>query len=181
MIFLPADKRKSFLQVDRITLRVPSQTCPKYPNSMFVISLQYHKENIKDEVNLLPVHKQEVFSNLYYHFRNVPPGMPKLPKASVFGQACLGITQNNMFAIFSEYIKKEVNDEVDFLHADKYESFLQIDTLIVYDDGQEKIGILQCFYNISKKKLEMNLIFCMQISIKFSCKLISTLGYLCYS
>ena len=53
--FLPADKRKSFLEVDRITLRVPSQTCPKYPNIMFVISLQYLKENIKDEVNLLPV------------------------------------------------------------------------------------------------------------------------------
>ena len=31
------------------------------------------------------------------------------------------------------------------------------------------------FLNISKKKLEMKLIFCMQINIKVSCKLISTL------
>ena len=29
--FLPADKHKSFLQVDSITLGVCSQACPKYP------------------------------------------------------------------------------------------------------------------------------------------------------
>ena len=29
--FLPADKHKSFLQVDNITLGVHSQACPKYP------------------------------------------------------------------------------------------------------------------------------------------------------
>ena len=29
--FLPADKHKSFLQADGITLGVHSQACPKYP------------------------------------------------------------------------------------------------------------------------------------------------------
>ena len=29
--FLPADKHKSFLQDDSITLVVRSETCPKYP------------------------------------------------------------------------------------------------------------------------------------------------------
>ena len=43
------------------------------------------------------------------------PGMPKLPK----------ITS----AIFLQCFKKEVS-EVYFLHADKYESLLQIDTMI---------------------------------------------------
>ena len=41
------------------------------------------------------------------------------------------ITQNNKFAIFLQYIKKDVSDEVNFLHADKHESFLQIDTVIL--------------------------------------------------
>ena len=41
------------------------------------------------------------------------------------------ITQNNKFAISLEYLKKEVSDEVDFLHADKHESLLQIDTMIL--------------------------------------------------
>ena len=30
-----------------------------------------------------------------------------------------------------QYLKKGVSDEVDFLHADKHESFLQIDSMIV--------------------------------------------------
>ena len=40
------------------------------------------------------------------------------------------ITQSNNFAISLQYLKKEVIDEVDFLHPDKQESFLQIDTTI---------------------------------------------------
>ena len=44
------------------------------------------------------------------------------------------ITQDNKFAIFLQYLKKEVRYEVDywvisFLHADKHESFLQIDIM----------------------------------------------------
>ena len=46
------------------------------------------------------------------------------------------ITQNNKFAIYLQYLKKEVRDKVDFLHADKHESFLQIDTMIFDVDGQ---------------------------------------------
>ena len=38
-----------------------------------------------------------------------------------------------------------------------------------------KIASLQCFYNISKKKLEINLSFCMQTNIKVCYKLISAL------
>ena len=46
------------------------------------------------------------------------------------------ITQNNKFAISLQYLKKEVSDEVDFLHADKDESYLPIDTIIFDGDGQ---------------------------------------------
>ena len=40
------------------------------------------------------------------------------------------ITQNKKFAISLLYLKKEASDEVDFLHAEKYESLLQIGTMI---------------------------------------------------
>ena len=40
------------------------------------------------------------------------------------------ITQNNKFAISWQYLKKGLSDEVDFLHADKHESLLQIDSMI---------------------------------------------------
>ena len=46
------------------------------------------------------------------------------------------IIQNNKFAISLQYLQKEVSDEVDFLYADKHESFLQIDTIIFDGDGQ---------------------------------------------
>ena len=41
------------------------------------------------------------------------------------------ITQNKKFAISLQYPKRGVNDEVDVLHADKHESLLQIDTMIL--------------------------------------------------
>ena len=40
------------------------------------------------------------------------------------------ITQNNKSAISLQYVKKVVSDAVDFLHADKHEGLLQIDTKI---------------------------------------------------
>ena len=39
------------------------------------------------------------------------------------------ITQNNKVAISLQYLKKKVSGKVDFLHADKHESLLKIDTL----------------------------------------------------
>ena len=41
------------------------------------------------------------------------------------------ITQNNKFAISLQYLKKELSDEVVFLHVDKHESFLQIDSMVL--------------------------------------------------
>ena len=44
--------------------------------------------------------------------------------------------KENNFAIFLQYMKENVKDEVDFLLADKHERFLQIDTLILGLYGQ---------------------------------------------
>ena len=45
------------------------------------------------------------------------------------------IIQKNKFALSLQYCKKEVS-EVDFLHTDNNESFLQIDIMIFDGDGQ---------------------------------------------
>ena len=55
------------------------------------------KENLKDELDLLPTDKRQRFLEI----------------------AIIVFTQNNKFAIFSQYLKKELSVEVDFLHADK--------------------------------------------------------------
>ena len=44
------------------------------------------------------------------------------------------ITQNYKLAVSLQYLK--MSDAVEFLHADKHESFLQIDTMILVEDGQ---------------------------------------------
>ena len=82
-----------------------------------------------------------------------------------------------------QYLKKEDKDKVDLLHLDKYQSFLQVDintfgikvsyklipSLLI---GMIKlfkvlkVTSLQYLYKISKKKLGMEFIFCMQINIK---------------
>ena len=51
------------------------------------------------------------------------PGMPKLPKM-----------------VSLQCLKKEVNDEVGFLHADKHESFQQMDTMIFGEWYYEWLG-----------------------------------------
>ena len=42
------------------------------------------------------------------------------------GQSC----PNNKFVISLQHVKKEVSEAVDFLHADKHESLLQIDAQV---------------------------------------------------
>ena len=43
------------------------------------------------------------------------------------------ITQNNKLTISLQYLKKEMSDEVCFLHADKRGSLLQIDSMILME------------------------------------------------
>ena len=60
------------------------------------------------------------------------------------------ITQNNKFAIPLQYFKKEVSDVVDFLHADKHESLLQINTVIF-------LGMVKHSQSSQKSKFAMPL------------------------
>ena len=92
-------------------------------SNKFTISLQYLKENIKDEVDFLPADRRQKSDQsdtiILDMCGQACPNYPKLPK----------ITQR--FPISLQYFKKQVSDEVDFLHADEHESLLQIDTLIL--------------------------------------------------
>ena len=60
------------------------------------------------------------------------------------------ITQNNKFAISLQYLKKEASEKVDFLHEGKYESFLQIDTLIL-------MGLVKRFQSSQNSKFAIYL------------------------
>ena len=90
------------------------------------------------------------------------------------------ITQNNNFPISLQY-RKESSDEV-VVFFGTHISMKACYKLIAWFwcgclsiSKVPKIATLQCFYNVSKKKLKMKLIFCMEINIKVSRKFISSL------
>ena len=70
------------------------------------------------------------------------------------------ITKSNKFPILSQYLKKEVSDKTEFLHPDKHESLLQVDTMILMgmvkhsQRSQSSQCQLTMSFNISKKKLD---------------------------
>ena len=119
MIFLPPDKYESFLQVGSIILDVRNHTCPNTQSNKFVISLKARKMRL-----------------IFYLQKNITWFF----KLILLFQVCVTwyaqITQNNKFSISFHYLQKEVSDEVDFLHADKDENYLQIDITIFNGDGQ---------------------------------------------
>ena len=89
------------------------------------------------------------------------------------------ITQNKKLAIFVQYLKREVNDKVDFLHAGKHENLLRIDTMILMEIVKHLQSSQNSKFTMSaqylKKEDRDKLTFHMQISIKVAYKLISTL------
>ena len=89
------------------------------------------------------------------------------------------------FVMSLQYFRKEVRDEVDFLHANKHQSFLQVDFSILGIKVSYKVVLSLLISRIKhsqstlgnkfaislqylKKKLRMECIFCMQKNIKFS-------------
>ena len=65
-------------------------------------------------------------------------------------------TRNNMFAIASQDLKKEVRDGVHFLHANKYQSFYKLAILFLMEVADipkvPEIISWEYFCNILKKK-----------------------------
>ena len=71
-----------------------------------------------------------------------------------------------------------MSDEVYFLHAEKHESFLKIVTVIfdvVKNSQSSQNSNFAMSLQYHNKEVEIKLIFCMQVNIEFSYKLISTL------
>ena len=91
-------------------------------NNKFAITLQYIKENRKNEAVFLFADKHQTSLQI----DTIILGTARHAK----------ITQNNKFTISLQYLKKKMNDENDLLHAYRHESFLETDTMIFDGDGQ---------------------------------------------
>ena len=71
-----------------------------------------------------------------------------------------------------------MNDEVDFLHVDKHESMMQIDTMILMGMAKHSQNSRNSKFAISLQYLNKEVLdevdFCLQINITVSYKLILT-------
>ena len=105
------DARESFIQVHSIKFGVCSQTCSKYSKkevcNIFAIS--------QDEVGFLSADKNQSFFKLILSF-----------------QVCVAkhaqITQNNKFAISLQYLKIDMN-----IDMNRYEKILQIGIIVLME------------------------------------------------
>ena len=78
------------------------------------------------------------------------------------------------FVMSLQYLRKEVRDEVDFLHANKHQNILQVDLKILDIQVSCKVVLSLLMGRIKfaislkylKKKLGIEFIFCMQKNIK---------------
>ena len=55
LYFLTTNKYENFLQIDNVNLDVHNLPSQITLNNKFAISLQYPKENVKDEIDVFPV------------------------------------------------------------------------------------------------------------------------------
>ena len=85
----------------------------------------------------MPADKCQIFPQIDTITLGVWPGMPKLPP-------------KNKFAVSLQYLIKEVSDEIDFLHANKHKSLLQIDTMTLTE-------IVKHFQSSQNSKVTMSL------------------------
>ena len=85
-------------------------------NLKFAISLQYLKKELSDEIDFLHADKHE---SLLQIDKMIFMGMVK-------HSSRWSSSQNSKFVMSLQYLKKEVKDKVDFLHADKHQSFLKL-------------------------------------------------------
>ena len=158
--FLPADKHKSFVQDGSVTLGVSSQTGPKYQKqpvyNIFAISQGKH-EGWSWFFACWQMLK--VFSNWYYHFRCVWPGMPKLFKIT------------SLLFLYNMLRKKRVMQLIFYMQISIKACYKLILRLFDgYGQAFPKFPKKQVcnVFTISLKKLEIKLTFLMQINIKVS-------------
>ena len=99
-------------------LQINTKVCYKLIISLLLCVVSYAQ---RAEINKLAMslkYLNFLSSNKYQRFLQIYAVILR-----VCGQTCPN-TQNNKFTISLWYLKKEAGHEVNFLHADKYESFL---------------------------------------------------------
>ena len=107
-------------------------------NNKFAMSLPYLKKEVRNEVDFLHADKHQSFLQVDFNTLGIKSS------CTVILSLLMGIikhspgSQSNKFAISLQYLKKEVDDGVHFLHADKYQIFYKLQVFYIVFDGSGK-------------------------------------------
>ena len=92
-------------------------------NVKFAMSLQYLQKQVRDEVDFLHADKHQSFLQVDFNTLGIKVSYKVILSLLMGMIKHSQSTQSNKFAIFLQYLKKEVRDGVYFLHLDKHQSF----------------------------------------------------------
>ena len=129
-------------------------------NSKFAMSLQCLKKESRDKVDLLHADKHQGFLKVDFSTFNIYVSYKVILSLLIKHSQS---TQSNMFAISSQYLRKEVMNGVYFLHADKHHSFYKLVLLSLMEVARHVQSTqnrkLVIFLQYIKKKV-LQLLFC---------------------
>ena len=131
--FLRADKCQRLLQIDTIIVSGVVRYAQVTQNNKLAISLQYLKKEVSDEIDFFVV--QINMKACYKSIQWIWQGWSSIPKVNK--KASLQCLCN---------MSKKKLDEVNFLHADIHQSFLQVDIIIIDGHDETKKEEKKCCY-----------------------------------
>ena len=121
-----ADKHESLLQINTMVLMGMVKYSQSSQNSKFSMSLQYLKKEVRDEVEFLDADKHQSFLQVDFNNLGIKVSYKVILSLLIVIIKHSQSTQSNKFAIYLQYIEKEISNGVHFLHADKHQSFYKL-------------------------------------------------------
>ena len=114
LIFFLADKHESMLEIDIMILMVMVKHSQSSPKRKFVMSLQYLRKKVRDEVDFLHAHKHQSFLQIDFNILDIKVSF-KVVLLLLMGRIKHSqSTQSNKFAISLQYLKTKLRMEFIF-------------------------------------------------------------------
>ena len=124
--FFHADKHVSLIHIDTIILMEMVKYSRSSQNSKFGVSLHYLKKEVRNEVDFLYADKHQSFLHVDFNTLDIKFFYKEILSVLMGMIQHFESTQTNKFAISLQDLKKEVRNEVHFLHADKQQNFYKL-------------------------------------------------------
>ena len=108
LIFLHADKHESMLQSDILILMRMVKHSQNFPKSKFVMSLQFFKKEVRDEVDFLHADEHQSFLQVDFNTLGIMVSYRVVLSILMSMIKHSQSTQSNKFILSLQYLKKKL-------------------------------------------------------------------------